>query len=832
MGANAEFIGNGIGKSIAKWIGDRFAFSPWSPADIPALRQRFLDALRTYSASPLDSRPILTPEEPGTLAVPRAGRCFLFDGSNDYATGTVTGMSATSCSVMAWIKFPASGQGIAVNVGNTATGYGIGMGNTDASSAGVNLIVLYGNVRWINCGAIAAGWHHIALVVDADGDPNVYVDGELFYQDELDAPITPAETLFLGAANSSTLFFSGSIRDVRLYSEAKLAGEVLAISDQELTLGAVDNTSIVAGYWCEEESGTTAIDWSGNGFDLTMSNITQLTFHATDSSVTYSAANSLGHTLTGAVIIPRDESDTTKDASGGTLEYAGPLKLPATTEVPCVTGDGSATYCTTAGNVGITTGHVTITAWYKCTNAGTNSAIAGIGDRGITGALNIVCLSSVWYVEINTVAYITGPANDTNWHHHAVTYDGTKVSYYYDGSLYDEMTVSLSVDNTAFYLLCRGNATGSLFGDGSVSDARLFASSKSSAEILAIKNGTTDETGLFGQWPIQDGPGDDNTNRTIRDVSGNDNHLSVVSGTVSAQWANTCPVVKDHCIEHGGRLTTQNLLTYSEQFYNAAWSKPTVDVTADSTVAPDGTSTADTLVCNSTGSYKYIRQAPSLTQGTTYTFSVYLKYLNAQYIWLLGETSSDAFGWFDVQNGVVGTANSGVTCEIESAANGFYKCSITFTKTSSSSGEQIGLGFASSDSDANGVQFQSVYAWGAQLNVGSTAAAYQPTTDVAVPANVFVPALLDGSECADGQPLTLEAGTCQNPGTRLVPNLWGAPALTRIGYTSATKLAVGDDVQSISPADTKFCATDGTRFFASDVPLVGINLTNAQDYIA
>jgi len=68
-----------------------------------------------------------------------------------------------------------------------------------------------------------------------------------------------------------------------------------------------------------------------------------------------------------------------------------------------------------------------------------------------------------------------------------------------------------------------------------------------------------------------------------------------------------------------------NLLTFSEQFDNAAWTKTNATITANSTTAPDETLTADKLVENaSTGDHRTF-QGFTVSSGVVYTFSVYLK---------------------------------------------------------------------------------------------------------------------------------------------------------------------------------------------------------------
>jgi hypothetical protein len=185
-----------------------------------------------------------------------------------------------------------------------------------------------------------------------------------------------------------------------------------------------------------------------------------------------------------------------------------------------------------------------------------------------------------------------------------------------------------------------------------------------------------------------------------------------------------------------GKLTyaPNNLLTYSEQFDNAAWTKIASSVSANTTNAPDGSATADTATVSSSGSFRYVAQSPTLPQSASFVFSVYAKYNTCQWIWLLGEASSDAFAWFDIQNGVVGSKSAGLTSQITPVGNGWYRCSISFTKLTATAAEQIGFGFANADNSTAATSGQNVYVWGAQLEAvtyQTLPSTYIPTTTAA-----------------------------------------------------------------------------------------------------
>ena len=143
-----------------------------------------------------------------------------------------------------------------------------------------------------------------------------------------------------------------------------------------------------------------------------------------------------------------------------------------------------------------------------------------------------------------------------------------------------------------------------------------------------------------------------------------------------------------------------NLLTYSEQFDNAAWTKGGGStVTANSVTAPDGTTTADTLVLTTGSATSQLYQSVAITNGPV-TVSVWLR--------------ADApvtldFGFYDSASDV-GSIN--VTTEWQ-----------RFTRTRAG-------GLTGADRRAcwlykGSAGGTTVYVWGAQLVTGSSAGTYQ-----------------------------------------------------------------------------------------------------------
>jgi hypothetical protein len=167
-----------------------------------------------------------------------------------------------------------------------------------------------------------------------------------------------------------------------------------------------------------------------------------------------------------------------------------------------------------------------------------------------------------------------------------------------------------------------------------------------------------------------------------------------------------------------------NLLLRSQEFDNAYWTKSNATVTADQIIAPDGTLTADLLVPTVASAQHFVTRTLSITPGAAYTLSVYAKSSNNRWMSLQPCTGNNA--WFDLQAGVLGTVQGGLTATINSVGNGWYRCTVTIASAIGND-HYIFARPSNGGTTYTGDGVSGIYIWGAQLEAGAFATPYIPT---------------------------------------------------------------------------------------------------------
>jgi len=236
------------------------------------------------------------------------------------------------------------------------------------------------------------------------------------------------------------------------------------------------------------------------------------------------------------------------------------------------------------------------------------------------------------------------------------------------------------------------------------------------ASLVVTPNGTK-ASKLYSVVPSS-GAGDLDVTRATTATRVNSSGLieSVASNVPRLDYTNgTCPSI---LVEP----QRTNSFLYSEQFNNAYWGKYQTSVTSNATVSPDGNLTADTVAVT-TGTGGSIFLISPITG--TYTVTVFFKAETSNLTIIEVPTIGDVN--INLSTGTFTTTGS-VTGAMKSFANGWYRCTATFTGTAI---PYISFGIT-------GIAGQTASLWGAQLEAGSYATSYIPTTSASVTRNADV----------------------------------------------------------------------------------------------
>ena len=165
----------------------------------------------------------------------------------------------------------------------------------------------------------------------------------------------------------------------------------------------------------------------------------------------------------------------------------------------------------------------------------------------------------------------------------------------------------------------------------------------------------------------------------------------------------------------------RNLLTRTEEFGDAVWSLTGVTVAGNIAIAPDGTTTAEKVTVDTANSFHRLAAPTQNLSVTNHTLSVYMK--AAEYtsggLTLFDGSVFTGRATFDLSAGTVSILAG--TATITPVGDGWYRCTVT------GNGAAVTSVFISINSvftfTGNGTS--GIYIWGAQLETGSTATAYQ-----------------------------------------------------------------------------------------------------------
>jgi len=282
------------------------------------------------------------------------------------------------------------------------------------------------------------------------------------------------------------------------------------------------------------------------------------------------------------------------------------------------------------------------------------------------------------------------------------------------------------------------------------------------------------------------------------------------------------------------------LAAKSEQF--DTWPSNAVTVTPNSTAAPDGAVSADTLTGTAGGASLYLTSGMPIAGGVPCTASVHvLKTSGATTFPMLafhgvGGTDVDGdvilntnTGVLAVRAGVPGAINLAVTSE-----GFFWRVAWSIVTGAANTGLKLFVypAGSSNGTDYDGAKTGAIVAWGAQIEIGSTATRYQKVTDASNYDTAGFPLFYRGDGVDDGLAASFAAGTLTSNMTLLMAiKRTSAAGLVALFRAAGSANYVGSMTSGGAGAASALSGTPTYRVDGVDVP-GGAGTTEGQLHTA
>lgn len=328
---------------------------------------------------------------------------------------------------------------------------------------------------------IANKWQHVALSYNGT-TLKLYVDGSLDTSHSVTAEGCAEKWLF-GCFRTEAFGFDGEVDELRIWDDERTEAELRSHMHKPL-FG--NESNLIAYYRFDQVSGSNLPDVSVNRENATLQ----------DFALTGSVSNWV--------------SSTAPVVAEAQINH---IKGPGS----CLVLDGSNDYVQVSNFLNPSSSNWTMEGWFN-SNSLTSVMLSQLNGSG-TGRQLMRLENGALKTSIDGVGTTgTTTVGTGEWHHYALTYDGTTVKMYLDGLLETSSTVSVTSATGNYQIGC--NKTRTIFFEGKLDELRFWSAARTQAEIQdnMYTSVAEDATGLLAYYPC------DHFNGTsLEDASSNTN---------------------------------------------------------------------------------------------------------------------------------------------------------------------------------------------------------------------------------------------------------------------------------------------------------------------
>ena len=278
-----------------------------------------------------------------------------------------------------------------------------------------------------------------------------------------------------------------------------------------------------------------------------------------------------------------------------------------------------------------------------------------------------------------------------------------------------------------------------------------------------------------------------------------------------------------------------NYHTYSNTFSDASWGKQNCTVGTSKTDPFGGTTASSIIASSGTAASKGLyKTSTNISSTATSTETYYVKANQKTFCYILFADVPKV--WFNLTTGAVGTTLANYSGTIQSIGNSWYRISCTGLQSGTNNGVYACDADNSTACTGDGTT-DSIYIFQAQLELGTVASAYTPTTTAAITTtnNISVPS---GQVIFPTSTKTAPSIVLGNANTGIYSRVSGSYIMFGVGGNETAYLSnggaftVGGSSASIafSSATLDTTAADLTLYRDSANTLAQRNSTNAQTF--